>query len=80
MLISPKRNYPIAFSRGGFTKRGFTPQAVQMRCVRHHDSFAQTITMHYLSDGSLMLRLLLYKAEYLIPLGVVLKALGGVGY
>ena len=36
--------------------------------------------MHYLSDGSLMLRLLLYKAEYLIPLGVVLKALGGVGY
>ena len=36
MLIQPKRNYPIVFSRGAFCNRGrfFTPHAVQMRCVR----------------------------------------------
>ena len=49
-----------------------------MRCVRQTDLLAQTITLHYLTDGSIALRLLIFKAEYLIPLAVVLKALGGV--
>jgi len=36
MLIIPKRNYPIAFSRSTFTNReaNFTKYAVSMRCVR----------------------------------------------
>ena len=57
MLIMNKRNYPVAFERGSFVNRGkfFTPYAVQMRCVRD-DMFAQTITLHYLSDGNCTLK------------------------
>ena len=76
MLIMTKRNYPVAFQRPTFINRGrlFTPYAVQMRCVRD-DLFAQTLTMHYLSDGNCSLRLIYQKQEFLIPVYVLLKAL-----
>lgn len=76
MLIVPKRNFPIAFMRPTFVNRGadFTAYAVQMRCVRD-DLAAQTITLHYLSDGSISLRLLYQKQEFLIPVILILKAL-----
>jgi len=59
MLIMTKRNYPVSFFRPTFINRGrlFTPYAVQMRCVRD-DLFAQTITLHYLSDGNCSMRLI----------------------
>jgi DNA-directed RNA polymerase I subunit RPA2 len=59
MLIMTKRNYPIAFQRGTFINRGrlFTPFAVLMRCVRE-DLFSQTLTLHYLSDGNCMMRMI----------------------
>lgn len=62
MLIMNKRNYPVAFERGSFVNRGkfFTPYAVQMRCVRD-DMFAQTITLHYLSDGNCTLKFIYQK-------------------
>lgn len=77
MLIMTKRNYPIAFQRPTFTKRGkfFTPYAVMMRCVRD-DFFSQTITLHYLSDGSIQLRFIYNKQEFFISVCVLLKALG----
>lgn len=76
MLIMNKRNYPVAFTRGSFVNRGkfFTPYAVQMRCVRD-DMFAQTVTLHYLSDGNCMLKFIYQKQEFLIPAYVLLKAL-----
>lgn len=76
MLIMNKRNYPVAFSRGSFINRGkfFTPYAVQMRCVRE-DMFAQTVILHYLTDGNLMLKFIYQKQEFLIPVYVLLKAL-----
>ena len=76
MLIVPKRNYPTVFSRSNFANRGsnFTSYACQMRCVRD-DLFAQPITLHYLSDGSVVLRLLYQKQEFLIPIIMILKAL-----
>ena len=76
MLIVPKRNFPITFKRSKFCERGkdFTPYAVQMRCVRD-DFTAQTITLHYLSDGSISLRLIYQKQEFLIPIILILKAL-----
>ena len=76
MLIVPKRNYPVVFSRSTFINRGkdFTSYACQMRCVRD-DLTAQTITLHYLSDGSVSLRLLYQKQEFLIPIILILKAL-----
>ena len=76
MLIMNKRNYPVAFERGSFVNRGkfFTPYAVQIRCVRD-DMFAQTITLHYLSDGNCTLKFIYQKQEFLVPAYVLLKAL-----
>lgn len=36
MLIAQKRNYPVAFVRSSYGNRGtgYTPYAVQIRCVR----------------------------------------------
>jgi len=62
MLIMNKRNYPVAFERGSFVNRGkfFTPYAVQMRCVRD-DMFAQTVTLHYMSDGNCTMKFIYHK-------------------
>jgi DNA-directed RNA polymerase I subunit RPA2 len=59
MLIVAKRNYPVCFSRSNFCNRGrfFTPHAVQMRCVRE-DMHAQTVTVHYQTDGNCCLKLI----------------------
>ena len=45
-----------------------------MRCVRD-DMFAQTVILHYLSDGNCMLKFIYQKQEFLIPAYVLLKAL-----
>jgi len=76
MLIVPKRNYPVVFSRGNFVGRdkNFTSYACQFRAVRD-DLTAQTITLHYLSDGSITLRFLYQKQEFLIPIIMILKGL-----
>ncbi|KAJ7075766.1 hypothetical protein C8R43DRAFT_1054076, partial [Mycena crocata] len=50
--------------------------AVQIRCVRP-DQTAVTNTLHYLSNGSAMLRFSWRKQEYVIPIMLVLKALVG---
>ena len=75
MLIVMKRNYPVCFSRGGFAARGagYTTYACQMKCVRD-DCFAQTNTLHYLSDGNCRLRILLRKQEFLIPVILLLRS------
>ena len=77
MLVVQKRNYPVAFTRSSYTNRGpgYTPYAVQMRCVRE-DFYAKTFTLHYISDGNVYLRILYKKQEFLIPLIIILKAIG----
>ena len=45
-----------------------------MRCVRD-DMFAQTITVHYLTDGNCMMKFIYHKQEFLIPCYVILKSL-----
>eukprot|EP00359_Climacostomum_virens_P003308 CAMPEP_0204902980 /NCGR_PEP_ID=MMETSP1397-20131031/3987_1 /ASSEMBLY_ACC=CAM_ASM_000891 /TAXON_ID=49980 /ORGANISM="Climacostomum Climacostomum virens, Strain Stock W-24" /LENGTH=1076 /DNA_ID=CAMNT_0052071557 /DNA_START=38 /DNA_END=3268 /DNA_ORIENTATION=+ len=76
LLIVNKRNYPIALNRPAFCNRGtlFTPLAVQVRCVRD-DLFTQTVTVHYLSDGSASVRFLMRRTEFLIPAIILLKCL-----
>jgi len=78
MLIVLKRNYPVAFMRPSFTKKGvgYTEFAVQMRCVRD-DFFAKSFFLHYISDGNVCLRILYRKQELLCPIICILKALGG---
>jgi len=77
-LILPRRNLVIALSRPSFTGRGpsYTPSAVQIRCVRP-DQTSVTNTLHYLSNGSAMLRFSWRKQEYVIPIMLILKALTG---
>ena len=76
MLILPRRNYPMAISRGAFLKRGaaYTKFGVQIRCVRP-DQTSQTNVIHYLSDGNITFRFSWRKSEYLVPVMMILKAL-----
>jgi len=45
-----------------------------MRCARSDQSTC-TITLHYLSNGTLRLRLSIRKRELMIPLALILRAL-----
>ncbi|KAJ7639384.1 DNA-directed RNA polymerase I polypeptide 2 [Roridomyces roridus] len=77
-LILPRRNHVISLLRPSFAKRGpsYTQYGVQIRCVRP-DQTAVTNTLHYLSNGSAMLRFSWRKQEYVIPIMLILKALVG---
>lgn len=76
MLIVSKRNYPMAISRGAFTGRGatFSKYGIQIRSVRP-DQTSQTNVLHYLTDGNVTFRFSWRKAEYLVPVVMILKAL-----
>ncbi|RDB20093.1 putative DNA-directed RNA polymerase I subunit RPA2 [Hypsizygus marmoreus] len=77
-LILPRRNHVVSLVRPSFANRGpsYTPYAVQIRCVRP-DQTSVTNNLHYLSNGSAMLRFSWRKQEYVIPIMLVLKALVG---
>eukprot|EP00127_Corallochytrium_limacisporum_P003379 Clim_evm7s149 gene=Clim_evmTU7s149 len=76
LLILPRRNYPTAIQRPSFKNRGpgYTEFGVIMRCVRE-DQTGRTITLHYLSNGSVTLKFMHMKQEYLIPVVLIIKAL-----
>ena len=76
LLIVARRNYPMAISRNAFAGRGptFSKLAIQIRSVRP-DQTSQTNVLHYLTDGNITLRFSWRKAEYLIPVVMILKAL-----
>jgi len=77
MLQIPKRNYPMAITRGAYTKRGnlYTDKGVMIRCVREMDASSTTLTLHYLSDGSVTVRFAVKKQEFFLPVVILLKAL-----
>ncbi|KAF2747073.1 beta and beta-prime subunits of DNA dependent RNA-polymerase [Sporormia fimetaria CBS 119925] len=76
MLLVNRRNYPMAIKRGAFTNRGpgYTPFGIVIRSVRP-DQTSQTNALHYLNDGNVNLRFSWRKAEYLVPVMMVLNAL-----
>lgn len=76
MLQVPKKNYPFGITRQTFHMRNknFTNNAVSMKCVRE-DLFAKTIYLHYCYDGNIFVNVMIRKAEYLIPVVIVIKAL-----
>lgn len=45
-----------------------------MKCVRS-DQYARTITLHYLMDGNVYLRIILKKKELQMPVIILLRAL-----
>ncbi|ESW05690.1 hypothetical protein PHAVU_011G201300 [Phaseolus vulgaris] len=76
LLILPKRNYPMSMVRSSFCDRreGYTDKAVVIRCVRA-DQSSLSIRLYYLRNGSARLGFWLRGREYLLPVGIVLKAL-----
>lgn len=76
LLIMPKRNYPMALVRPRFRERGdgYSNKAVLIRCVRE-DQSSVTIRLYYLQNGSARLGFSIKRREYLLPVGIILKAL-----
>jgi DNA-directed RNA polymerase I subunit RPA2 len=76
MLIMPRRNYPMAISRPSWKNRGalYTEFGVQIRSVRR-DQSSSTLTLHYLTDGSIMTQFSRNKEMFFVPLVYILKAL-----
>ncbi|KAG8391090.1 hypothetical protein BUALT_Bualt01G0151700 [Buddleja alternifolia] len=74
--ILQKRNYPMSMVRNSFRERreGYTNKAVSIRCVRE-DQSAVTVRLYYLDNGSARLGFWIQGREYLLPVGIVLKAL-----
>uniref|UniRef100_A0A0D9XL29 DNA-directed RNA polymerase n=1 Tax=Leersia perrieri TaxID=77586 RepID=A0A0D9XL29_9ORYZ len=76
ILILQKRNYPMGLIRGSFVNRGagYTDKAVIIRCVQD-DQSSVTVKLYYLQNGSARVGFWLGGREFLLPVGIVLKAL-----
>ncbi|KAL2898225.1 DNA-directed RNA polymerase I subunit 2 [Bienertia sinuspersici] len=76
LLIMQKRNYPMSLVRSSFRARreGYSDKAVVIRCVRE-DQSALTVKLYYLNNGSARLGFWIQGREFLLPVGIVLKAL-----
>jgi DNA-directed RNA polymerase beta subunit len=74
LLIATRRNEVMGIVRPSFKKKGpgYTHFGTQIRCVRA-DQSSQTMTVHYISDGSITARLIMGKQEFFIPAIVLLK-------
>ncbi|XP_059638695.1 DNA-directed RNA polymerase I subunit 2 isoform X2 [Cornus florida] len=66
----------MSMVRSSFRERreGYTDKAVVIRCVRE-DQSAVTVRLYYLSNGSARLGFWIQGREYLLPVGIILKAL-----
>ncbi|CAN8290752.1 unnamed protein product [Cochlearia groenlandica] len=75
-VIAPKRNHPTGMIRNSFCGRreGYSDKAVAIRCVRD-DQSSVTVKLYYLRNGSARVGFWIGGREYLLPVGVVLKAL-----
>ncbi|GAX83529.1 hypothetical protein CEUSTIGMA_g10954.t1 [Chlamydomonas eustigma] len=73
-LVQQRRHYVMALRRGAYQKRGanYTPIGTLVRCVRPDQSSA-TVRCHYLKDGTVNFAFTLRRAEFFIPVGVLLK-------
>ena len=76
LLQMQRRNHPLALNRPSFAKKGsgFTSFGCSIRCVRG-DQLAATNVLHYVKNGSVMVRFSARKREYFIPVVQILKAL-----
>ncbi|KAG1670388.1 hypothetical protein FOA52_000148 [Chlamydomonas sp. UWO 241] len=73
-LIQQRRHYVMALRRGAYHKRGpnYTDMATLVRCVRP-DQTSATVRCHYLRDGTVNLAFTMRRAEFFIPVGLLLK-------
>jgi hypothetical protein len=80
LLVLQRRHYIMALKRTAYLKRGanYTPAATLLRCVRPDQSSA-TVRCHYLTDGGVNFAFTMRRAEYFIPVGILLKCFVEVG-
>jgi len=76
MVIVPRRHHALAVRRAPNAARGvgFTDASISMRCGRPDMSTA-TLHMHALTSGAVMVRMLVRRAEYFIPLALLMRSL-----
>lgn len=74
MITLQRRHYIMALRRGAFRKRGsnYTDAATTLRCVRP-DELSATVRCHFLTDGSVNFAFTIRRAEYFLPVGMLLK-------
>lgn len=78
-IIVARKNYPLAIKRQTFhlRRRNFSNCAVSIRCASGAYK-SQTLYVHYTYEGNFFVSIMVRKAEFLIPLGVLLKAVADV--
>uniref|UniRef100_A0A182Q1G0 DNA-directed RNA polymerase subunit beta n=1 Tax=Anopheles farauti TaxID=69004 RepID=A0A182Q1G0_9DIPT len=76
MLVTTRRNFPIAVSRNTWRDRGkdFSSNGIFIRCVRS-DQYSTKNVLHYLTNGSAKLMINVQKSLSFIPIVMLLKAL-----
>ncbi|KAJ1361555.1 hypothetical protein KIN20_020832 [Parelaphostrongylus tenuis] len=76
LLISNRRNFPIALCRKAFREKGmlFTQYGVMMRSVKDNHT-AVMMTLHYLESGTLQIALQFRREIFYLPFMYILKAL-----
>ncbi|KAK1256915.1 DNA-directed RNA polymerase II subunit RPB2 [Acorus gramineus] len=76
LLIMQRRHFPLSLVRGSYSNRGlgYTDKAVVIRCVRE-DQSAVTVRLYYLQSGSARVGFRVRGKEFLLPVGILLKAL-----
>ncbi|GAB0497798.1 hypothetical protein MMPV_009135 [Pyropia vietnamensis] len=76
MVIVPRRHHVLAVQRPANASRGagFTDTSVSMRCGRP-DTASATLHMHALTSYAIVVRVLVRRSEYFVPLALVIRAL-----
>ncbi|VDM58705.1 unnamed protein product [Angiostrongylus costaricensis] len=76
LLVSNRRNFPIALCRKAFREKGllFTQYGVLMRSVKDNHT-AVMMTLHYLESGTLQIALQFRREIFYLPFMYILKAL-----
>lgn len=75
-LIAQLRNYPIVMTRKGWKKAAklTSDLGIHCRCVKE-DQISNDMIIHYLTNGSVKIRVLIDKLTVYLPLLLILKAL-----
>jgi len=78
-IVVTRKNYPVAIKRQTFhaRRKNFSNCAISLKCS--NDAYrTQTLYVHYTYEGNFFVSIMIRKVEYLIPLGVLMKAIEDV--
>ena len=80
-LIAQLRNYPIVMTRKGWKKAASMTSdlGIHCRCVKE-DQISNDMIIHYLTNGSVKIRILIDKLTVYLPLILILRALCDYSY